>query len=131
MDDKRIEEIGARCNAATPGPWTPVSRGAAEGEDGCFGWELNEPPDAGIRGWVYRWADIDFIAHARADVPDLLVEVRRLREENERLHCCGNCKHYQRDEHHNPLVDVPMRCQLTGEAMDGDDDCDDWEEHDD
>jgi len=86
-----LDEIEARANAATPGPWTY--------HDGCGYVEV--PPYGAIEfkpGWersVHFLARVHnnhvegedglgfdgaFIAHARTDVPALVAEVRRLRK---------------------------------------------------
>lgn len=70
----RIAEMLARCEAATPGPWTAEKDRndypfAMSGE----GVVLEEPrnvPEAG--------ADVAFAAAARADLPDLLAWAREL-----------------------------------------------------
>jgi len=63
-----IDEIERRANAATPGPWKYCSgSGAIEGVNTLI-----------VRG---AWPNSGpFIARARADVPALIAEVRRLRE---------------------------------------------------
>ena len=61
MTDKRIEEIKARCEAATPGPWDIILNG--------HNIKVERTP-----------ANIDFIAHAREDIPwllDQLAEAQR------------------------------------------------------
>jgi len=69
-----LAEIEARCNAATPGPWDRL-------EAGSIGMAL-VLLDMSLRQIVRPTeADLDFIASARADVPDLLAEVKRLRAE--------------------------------------------------
>lgn len=79
MTELDLEAIKARCEAATPGPW----RG------------LSSPIIYGLGIGIYR-EEIDgeekvaralpnddqiFIAHARTDVPALVAEVERLREQ--------------------------------------------------
>lgn len=74
----RLEEIKARADAATPGPW-----------DNETDWEYvcpsNEGEDAPpICGDCNR-RDSTFIAHARADIPWLLESVKDLiREVNDK-----------------------------------------------
>jgi hypothetical protein len=61
MDEKRLNEIKARAEAATPGPWVD--------------W-LDNPCD---ESWARSWPqDAEFIGHARQDVPDLVAEVEWL-----------------------------------------------------
>jgi hypothetical protein len=59
VTDDELDVIGARANAATPGPWTWPDW------DDCSEQEAD--------------ANNEFIAHAREDVPALVAEVRRLR----------------------------------------------------
>ena len=78
LDKKRLDEIRARTDAATPGLWFStqsqviMSKGPLCGicEVGEFGvlteWDPNVESD--------RAADAEFIAHARQDIPDLLID---------------------------------------------------------
>lgn len=70
----RLDEIEARANAATPGPWT-VSEDYSdvvgpEGDQLASYWNPTSETRNG-----------EFIAHARTDVPALVAEIRRLRAE--------------------------------------------------
>lgn len=77
MDAKRLQEIEARANAATPGPWV---------RDGLY--VRNNPHEVALAralddeghncGEAYARPNGDFIAAARTDVSDLVAEVRRL-----------------------------------------------------
>lgn len=88
MDAKRLDEIEARANKATAGPWYALD-GAAEGFDGS--WDVAGPDGCGIAGMTAtapaatilrdRRANAEFVAAARTDVPDLVDEVRRLAAE--------------------------------------------------
>jgi hypothetical protein len=71
MTDEELTGIEARANAATPGPWE-----AQHSYDDC--WWLGGPEANGPD--MLPQGDAEFIAHARADVPALVAEVRRLRE---------------------------------------------------
>jgi hypothetical protein len=78
-----LDAIEARANAATPGPWEHGER--------CV-WQAGMLNTAEIavdcehgNGGIRRHADAEFIAHARTDVPALLAEVKRLREQVERM----------------------------------------------
>lgn len=71
MDDKRLKEIEARCDAATDGPWFGNSYGFICGK-------LWIPMNA------YH-SDMKFITKARTDLPDCVAEIRRLQAEVERL----------------------------------------------
>lgn len=72
MTTKRIDldAIEARATAATPGPWSVSVDGITvedpDGRDVCDAWQSD--------------GDAAFIAHARADVPALIDELRALRE---------------------------------------------------
>jgi len=87
-----IDAILARCEAATPGPWR------ADGHHGCkqvrgrktgahrqaqYQTEVCWTP--GLSDEHEDYANAEFIAHARTDVPALCDEVAALRAENERL----------------------------------------------
>lgn len=80
MDDRKLSEIEFRCNAATPGPWVSY----VEGRDHDSGSNFIMTGKKGARGEDIELtgatvADQDFIAHARQDIPQLLEEVRRLK----------------------------------------------------
>ena len=82
--NERHEAARARCEAATEGPWEScggtIEGGPTSGRDVvttavdcmayCYG---------GRGRGVEHPEDREFIAHARADIPDLLAEVERLR----------------------------------------------------
>jgi hypothetical protein len=76
--DPRLDEIQARLDAATPGPWKlfgTLAQWESE-EDLSFG-----PDDAPEVGTVSEGlGDADFIANAPADVSYLLAELRKARE---------------------------------------------------
>lgn len=80
LSEERLCEIEARAKAATPGPWV--------WEEGlgitCAEYERNSHTSTNIveidSGVYPPWgADGPFIAHSRADIPDLIAECRRLR----------------------------------------------------
>jgi hypothetical protein len=97
MNDEQLREIEVRTNAATPGPWERES-------ETVFSVVAAPMMDLGDGTWLYRrpaqtygrrslndicveehWvcataADLEFIVHAREDVPALVAEIRRLRE---------------------------------------------------
>ena len=88
----RLNEIRARAEAATPGEWAARKDQFIE----WFGivalndehWStvttwpvLSGDNDYGPAGGITNAADATFIAHAREDIPYLLAEVERLREE--------------------------------------------------
>ena len=86
---KRLDEIEARANAATEGPWE--WEGEAKGE-----WEIGanslvpsrRPDDPVLYGYGYdasgievkNPADAEFIAHARTDVPKMAAALRAVLE---------------------------------------------------
>lgn len=77
-DEKRLAEIEARCKAASPGPWEWSGR---KQEDDGWIWH---PQGSMLADTMVTLADtyeddhkdLDFIAHARADIPWLLDQVR-------------------------------------------------------
>lgn len=79
----RLQEIEARADAATEGPW--YKEDVSERDVRRTGWGVC------IRGtWNMvlesvdpnNEHDADFIAHARTDIPVLIAEIRRLQREN-------------------------------------------------
>lgn len=87
MTEDRLTAIQARVDAAQPPPWVFAVTGP-RGDDGiCFDftdWH-RENGGEGFRFEQPTEDDIDFIAHAREDIPFLLAEVRRYREALERI----------------------------------------------
>ena len=87
MDDAELKAIENRCQAASPGPW----RAFVEGRDHWGGDAFirvsddDDEPDmyvsratsGGLR--PASSDDLDFIAAARQDIPNLLAEIRQLR----------------------------------------------------
>jgi hypothetical protein len=87
-----IESIKTREQAATKGPWETQSLG--ENYFRCFGEGMENRP-----AWIVPhalqlsdgecpamlWADAEFIAHAREDIPNLLGRIEEVESENERL----------------------------------------------
>ena len=88
LTDDELNVMQRRCNAATASPWWAW----VEGRDGLSGdtfiglggdqqlKDLYLSHSSG-EGHVSE-ADVDFIAHARQDIPVLLAEVRRLRSKS-------------------------------------------------
>ena len=77
MDEKRLSEIEARVDLATGGPWKH------QPQPGPTAWDGITADEGTFMAHVASVADSDdanFISHARQDVPELLAEVRRLRE---------------------------------------------------
>lgn len=104
LDSEAVEEILARANAATEGPWesdnekdsehhyqyymarSPERRVVFDTLNSAIG-EIHEEAD---EDGVYRWDEVArrnvaFAAHAREDVPALCRTVKQLRAENEKL----------------------------------------------
>jgi hypothetical protein len=71
-----IQEIESRCYVATRGPWESYVVGR-DTEAGMNCIATGESGSMEIIGGTV--ADQDFIAHAREDIPRLVIEVRRLR----------------------------------------------------
>ncbi len=78
----RLEEIRARAQVATPGPWKSYS-----GDVIIYGVDWYEPVICGSsntpRGFSVAEPDLDFIAHAREDVPWLLEQMSNLTRERD------------------------------------------------
>lgn len=85
LTDKELDEIEARANAATEGPWE-TGRALCCSDRGwvCDGTGRHFLNGSSRRTEVMDVNDAEFIAHARADVPSLVAEVRRLRAEREK-----------------------------------------------
>lgn len=82
ISDHDLEGMRRRCDAALPGPWISF----VEGRDHTSGSDFirtgegdTRGPDLEIPGATH--ADQDFIAHARQDIPRLLAEIDRLKNE--------------------------------------------------
>lgn len=96
MTEERLAEIEARANAATRGPWKmwsgwgpvagteymAVTRLGPEGDEyaGIVS-DAHYPPK---RDFYSKREDLEFVAVARTDMPDLIAEVRRLRADHDR-----------------------------------------------
>jgi hypothetical protein len=75
MADEELDRIETRLREAAPGPWISF----VEGRDHDSGSSFIQTPASDIELSGATVADQDFIAHARQDLPRLLIEVRRLR----------------------------------------------------
>jgi hypothetical protein len=75
LSEKELSEISQRCEQATSGPW----KSYVEGRDHFSGSDfiMTAGEDLYLTGVTVL--DQDFIAHARQDVPRLVMEVRRLK----------------------------------------------------
>lgn len=80
LDDNELLEMEASVDAASPGPWSAFLEGRDHVSGSSF-IRVGEGPDRrdDIEMSGATPADLDFIAHARQDVPLLVEEVRRLR----------------------------------------------------
>ena len=79
MMDDELKAIGARLEAATPGPWKELPKFKDR-----FSAIVSPAGDAELGTWMVadtiRWSnDADLIAHAPIDIRALLDEVERLR----------------------------------------------------
>lgn len=86
-----LEEIKAREQTATPGPWEYVDNGfygyiVPQGKDMDSMIAGGEP----CEGRICDGPDTQFIAHARTDIPALIAEAERLTKENVALQCENN-----------------------------------------
>lgn len=94
LSDSDLAAIECRERHATPGPWVILNPESPEDFDGPYpkwrGVEADRPdavivPKCQGEGYTDSILNADFIAAARQDVPRLVVEVRRLRDERVRL----------------------------------------------
>jgi hypothetical protein len=87
ITDNKLQEILERCNATSIAPWVPfvegrdcesgssfIMTGIANGENI---WQAQRGEDIYLSGATN--ADLDFIAHARQDIPALVAEIKRLK----------------------------------------------------
>jgi hypothetical protein len=86
LSDDDLDSMMSRARAALTGPWWASWEGRdhesgdsfiGTGVDGARGVDICVTTDDGPAGQ----ADLDIIAHARQDVPALVTEVRRLRDQ--------------------------------------------------
>lgn len=125
-----LDAIEARANAATEGPWWR-REGHAE-IDGQNYAEVLIPGRVECGSYCYGGtstiegdrldADLAFIAHARADVPDLVAEVRRLRAQvrdltDSRQEARNEVRHYaaERDDARAAIARVRALHSADGE----------------
>ena len=79
---KRLDEIEARANAASPGPWFDEERNLDEPWDLTtvyYGFHNGETPDRDLVAEA-AYDNAEFIAHARQDVPALVAALRAVLE---------------------------------------------------
>jgi len=80
LSDKTLKEIQRRCGSSTGGPW----KAFVEGRDHTSGSSFIMTGTAELRGPDIEMsgatdADLDFISHAKQDIPLLLEEIDRLK----------------------------------------------------
>ena len=89
MSRGRLEEIAKREQAATKGPWTLFESSDYAGKPTWLVGSLKHHRTAFVVSRHYptpkTLATLDFVCHARQDIPDLLREVHRLRTYVKRL----------------------------------------------
>ncbi|MBE9586834.1 hypothetical protein IM792_20465 [Mucilaginibacter sp. JRF] len=78
ITDFELEEIEARCANASPGPWKAYIEGRDHESGSDF---IMTGSDEDIEMLGATVADYDFIANAKQDIPRLVAEIRRLRNE--------------------------------------------------
>ena len=83
MTDEELDEIEKRANAATPGPW--YSGRDPSNDEIIYDFDPWTDANACQIGEIRHIEDIDFISHAREDVPSLIAEVRQLKAYSETL----------------------------------------------
>ena len=84
MNQEQLNTIKQRVEKTTPGPWIVAPEkcgpeGQSVYESDSFGW-ICEVGDPYPRGNNRPQENMEFIAHAREDVPALVAEIERLRE---------------------------------------------------
>lgn len=81
LTDQQLDDIEARANAATEGPWMADGHEIYGSGCGVLDIEQWKAETLRIEDPEGAKADAEFIAHAREDVPALVETVRRLRAE--------------------------------------------------
>jgi hypothetical protein len=76
MTEVDLDAIEARVALASPAPWS-ILPAMTQNEAG----QWSPPEIIGIAPYGHDDGDIEFIAHARQDVPAMAAEIRRLRAE--------------------------------------------------
>ena len=117
----RLNEIEARANAATEGPWEWEGEAKAEWEIGANSLvPSRRPDDPVLYGYGYdasgievkNPADAEFIAHARADVPDMAAALRAVLEIHQDG---GESQGYLDDGHYGDIPHCCTECGSLGE----------------
>jgi hypothetical protein len=88
LSEADLDAIENRAAAASAGPWEPMIFSDRNPNDEDFirvGGLDDSRPDMYVHHWLdaaqvlVPWQDIEFIAHARQDIPALVSEIRHLR----------------------------------------------------
>jgi len=82
ISDQELEQILARCNATTAGPWKSYVEGRDHESGSDFimtGMEPQRGNDIELIGALKQY-DQDFIASAKQDIPLLVNEIKRLKK---------------------------------------------------
>jgi hypothetical protein len=82
MNNERLERLEALANAATDGPWK-LGYSDGSGKDDCV-ISLGIPVFHADALFGIGEDDIKFIAASRTAIPELIAEVRRLRQLNDK-----------------------------------------------
>lgn len=91
MTEDQLKEIEARLNAATPGPWAPISDmpswavASFNAQTDVVTTRNRQYRSPGVTNYGCRLHDADFIAAAPTDIAALLAEVRRLNRDVQTL----------------------------------------------
>jgi hypothetical protein len=82
ISDQELEQILARCNATTAGPWKSYVEGRDHESGSDFimtGTEAQRGNDIELIGALKQY-DQDFIASAKQDIPLLVSEIKRMKK---------------------------------------------------
>ena len=105
----RLNEIEARANAATEGPW--------EADWRFTGWDISgNVDDDGLPALIASEVDsedAEFIAHARTDVPDMAAALRAVLEIHQDG---GESQGYLDDGHYGDIPHCCTECGSLGEC---------------
>jgi hypothetical protein len=84
LSDEDLDQIAARCDAASPAPWRAFYGPGIGGDDFIAVSDSDDEPDMYIKRdrQPAGVADLEFIANVRQDLPRLIAEIRRLRSEH-------------------------------------------------
>ena len=116
MTEEQLREIEAREAAATPGPWRRGVGNTAMRVCSAY------PAKSYFICEGTNADDLEFAAHSREDIPELVAEVRRLREGLARLErgdaiwgVCAVCEYDVPRGGHQP--GCPLAAILAGESQ--------------